>query len=198
MTRPLSRRGFFALGAGALAVPAFLRAQAQVPVPAGSQAPDQLYDPNILERRDAIVAESANDATVKAAELKLSCPCPCTLDVFTCRTTDFSCSYSPARHKEVVALVEGQHMSVDQVLAAMVDKYGEEALMAPIEKGFNIVGYVFPASVILGVAAVIVAVLALKQRGEPVPAVATPTSADPKASSAELARIEAELRDLES
>ncbi|HET7042545.1 MAG TPA: cytochrome c-type biogenesis protein CcmH, partial [Gemmatimonadales bacterium] len=159
---------------------------------------DQHYDPTILERRDAIVSETANDATVKAAELKLACPCPCTLDVFTCRTTDFTCSYSPERHREVVALVEGQHMNVDQVLAAMVDKYGQEALMAPPERGFNIVGYVFPASVILGLAAVITAILAVKQRNLPAEA-AVASSAGPGALSPEdVARVEAELRELES
>ena len=198
MSRSLSRRQLFALGLGAFAAPALLRAQTQGGTPARAASPDQLYDPNILERRDAIVAESANDATVKAAELRLSCPCPCTLDVFTCRTTDFTCSYSPERHREVVALVEGQHMNVDQVLAAMVDKYGEEALMAPIEKGFNIVGYVFPASVILGLAAVITAVLALKQRAAPAPAVVTGVPDHAGMTADEIARIEAELRDLES
>ena len=202
MRRPsLSRRELFALGLGAFALPALLRAQSQSQTPApgsAAAAPDQLYDPSILERRDAIVSESANDATVKAAELKLSCPCPCTLDVFTCRTTDFTCSYSPERHREVVALVEGQHMNVDQVLAAMVDKYGEEALMAPIEKGFNIVGYVFPAAVILGLAAVITAVLALKQRNLPVEALAGAPAAPGAMTPDEVARVEAELRELES
>ena len=202
MSAPISRRRLLALGAGLVAVPVLLRAQAQAPTQGQatppSSAPDQLYDPTILERRDAIVSESANDATVKAAELKLACPCPCTLDVFTCRTTDFTCSYSPERHREVVALVEGQHMNVDQVLATMVDKYGQEALMAPPEHGFNIVGYVFPAAVILGLGAVITAVLALKQRAVAVEAVATSTAAPSGATPDEVARIEAELRDLES
>lgn len=204
MSTSLSRRQLLAIGLGGLALPALARAQ-QGAAPDTTRArptvpTDQLYDPNSLERRDAIVEETANDATVKAAELKLACPCPCTLDVFTCRTTDFTCSYSPERHREVVALVEGQHMNVDQVLAAMVDKYGEEALMAPTEKGFNIVGYVFPASVILGLAAVITAVLALKQRAVTVAAVESAgTPGVPAGMTAdEIARVEAELRELES
>ena len=201
MSLSLNRRQLFAMGLGAFAMPALLRAQAGGAAPAQgtpAQGADQLYDPTILERRDAIVSETANDATVKAAELKLACPCPCTLDVFTCRTTDFTCSYSPERHREVVALVEGQHMNVDQVLAAMVDKYGQEALMAPPEKGFNLVGYVFPASVILGLAAVITAVLALKQRAAPVAVAAGAGSEHPGMTPDEVAKIEAELRELES
>lgn len=204
MTPALSRRRLLALGAGLVAAPVLPSLARGAGL--GAQSPDstqrrgdQLYDPNILERRDAIVTETANDATVKAAELKLACPCPCTLDVFTCRTTDFTCSYSPERHREVVALVEGRGMTVDQVLDAMVDKYGQEALMAPIPKGFNIVGYILPASVILGLGALFVALLALKQRKQTVQAlvVAAPVPQRPGASADELARIEAELRELE-
>ena len=181
-----------------LALPGLLRGQQQ-PAPAPA---DQLYDPNSLERRDAIVEETDNDATANEAEHRLACPCPCTLDVFTCRTTDFTCSYSPARHKEVVALVE-QGMNVQQILDTMVARYGEEALMAPIPKGFNIVGYVLPASVVLGLGAIIFAVLALRQRAANVAALAT-ASAGPLTPGAaglspdEIALVERELHELES
>jgi cytochrome c-type biogenesis protein CcmH len=202
--RLLARRGFLALSIGGFALPALLRAQQQAtPAPAPSTG-DPLYDPNSLERRDAIVEETDNDVTANAAEHRLACPCPCTLDVFTCRTTDFTCSYSPARHKEVVALVE-QGMSVQQILDTMVARYGEEALMAPIPKGFNIVGYVLPASVVLGLGAVIVAVLALRQRASAVAAAVATSPSSPLsptgeggASAAEIARIERELHELES
>ena len=202
MSARLTRRQLLAIGLGGLALPALARAQQGVARDTSRPRPvlpaDQLYDPNSLERRDAIVEETANDATVKAAELKLACPCPCTLDVFTCRTTDFTCSYSPERHKEVVALVE-QGKDVQQVLDAMVDKYGEEALMAPIPQGFNLVGYVLPASVVLGLGAVLVAVLALRQRGadaRPAPVPAAPDR--PTVSDDEVARLERELRELDA
>jgi cytochrome c-type biogenesis protein CcmH len=202
MSAALTRRQLLAIGLGGLALPAVARAQqgaAADTVRARPTAPaDPLFDPNSLERREAIVEETANDATVKAAELKLACPCPCTLDVFTCRTTDFTCSYSPERHKEVVALVE-QGMGVQQVLDAMVAKYGEEALMAPIAKGFNLVGYVLPASVVLGLGAVIVAVLALRKREVAVAEGSTPLAPQHVgASTDELARLEQDLRELDS
>lgn len=202
MSPGLSRRQALALGFGGLLLPALVRAQqGRTPAPAvPSTPPDQLYDPNSLERRDAIVEETANDATVNAAEHRLACPCPCTLDIFTCRTTDFTCSYSPERHKEVVALVE-QGMNVDQVLESMVTTYGEEALMAPKPQGFNLVGYVLPASVILGLGAIIVAVLALRQRSAEV-ALATngpaPIATGTDLSAEDVARIERELHELES
>ncbi|HVX88735.1 MAG TPA: cytochrome c-type biogenesis protein CcmH [Gemmatimonadales bacterium] len=202
MRASLTRRQLLAVGLGGLALPALARAQQGAGADTTRARPtapaDPLFDPNSLERREAIVEETANDATVKAAELKLACPCPCTLDVFTCRTTDFTCSYSPERHKEVVALVE-QGMGVQQVLDAMVAKYGEEALMAPIPQGFNLVGYVLPASVVLGLGAVIVAILALRQRGgEAVPAVAPAAPDHATASEDEVARLERELRELDA
>ncbi len=196
----MTRRELMAIGLGGLTLPVLLGAQQQTPArPTAPTLPnDQLYDPNSLERRDAIVEETDNDVTANAAEHRLACPCPCTLDVFTCRTTDFTCSYSPERHKEVVALVE-QGMNVQQILDTMVARYGEEALMAPIPKGFNMVGYVLPASVVLGLGAVILAVLALRQRASAVAAtVAVPMTGTGGASAEEIARIERELRELES
>jgi hypothetical protein len=198
----LTRRQLLAIGLGGLAVPPLARAQQITAADSARVRPtvptDQLYDPNSLERRDAIVEETANDATVKAAELKLACPCPCTLDVFTCRTTDFTCGYSPERHKEVVALVE-QGMSADQVLDAMVGRYGEEALMAPRPEGFNLVGYVLPASVVLGLGAIIVAMLALRQRSAEAAPVTVPATPDHLTfSDDEAARLERELQELDS
>lgn len=205
MPRSLARRQFLALGLGGLALPTLLRGQQRAtpaPKPVPAQA-DQLYDPNSLERRDAIVEETDNDATANEAEHRLACPCPCTLDVFTCRTTDFTCSYSPARHKEVVALVE-QGMNVQQILDTMVARYGEEALMAPIPKGFNLVGYLLPASVVLGLSAILIAVLALRQRAAAVAAVATappgPLSRPGEGALTpdEIALVDRELHELES
>src|SRR6478609_181852 len=118
MMKGMTRRELFGAALAGAGLPVLLRAQQQQGTPPPA---DQLFDTLSLERRPAIVEESANDATVKAAELRLACPCPCTLDVFTCRTTDFTCSYSPERHKEIVALVE-QGMGEEQVIDAMVGK----------------------------------------------------------------------------
>ncbi len=76
-----------------------------------------------------------NAAEIQAIETRLACNCGCTLDVFTCRTTDFSCTYSPKLHREVLAL-KAKGLTAQQVLDAFVAKYGEKALMAPKPKGF--------------------------------------------------------------
>lgn len=83
-----------------------------------------------------------------ALEHQLSCPCPCTLDVFTCRTS-MACGFSPAMHRDVIALVDGGY-SGDEILAAFERAYGEQVLMAPKKAGFNWAGYLAPFAAIGG------------------------------------------------
>ena len=54
-------------------------------------------------------------------EHQLHCQCGCTLDVFTCRTTDFSCQVSPAMHRDVMALVDGGYSAQEIIDAFVVD-----------------------------------------------------------------------------
>jgi len=128
-------------------------------------------------------------------EHQLRCQCGCTLDVYTCRTTDFSCQVSPAMHRDVMALVEGGY-SAPEIIDAFVDTYGERVLMAPKKEGFNWAGYIVPFAA-LGAGAVAVAVVlrGMSRRSEQVAAsraaVATPNGG---ASADELARLEAAIR----
>jgi len=131
-----------------------------------------------------------------ALEHRIRCQCGCTLDVFTCRTTDFSCQVSPAMHRDVLALVQGGY-SAQEILDAFVHSYGDRALMAPPKVGFNIVGYVLPGvSIALGA----VGLLLLMRRwrrpdAQPRVAAAAPFMASADATPDELARLEAAVRD---
>ena len=121
---------------------------------AGQGAVGTLFNPDVAGRPRTPTLESDNDVVVRNTELKLRCTCGCTLDVFTCRTTDFTCTYSPALHREVVDLfAEGK--TSEAVIAAFVDKYGEKILMAPKPEGFNIAGYVVPGAAILAVGGIV-------------------------------------------
>ena len=91
---------------------------------------------------------SMTDAKRDELEHQLKCQCGCVLDVYTCRTTDFSCSVSPAMHNDVMTLVEGGH-NATQILAAFQSIYGEQILMAPLKRGFNLVGYALPSAVLV-------------------------------------------------
>jgi cytochrome c-type biogenesis protein CcmH len=95
---------------------------------------------------------------VQAIEQQLACSCGCTLDVFTCRTTDFTCTYSPALHREVLVLRD-QGKTAREILDAFVSKYGEKALMAPKPEGFNLWGYLLPGVAIAAAAVTLAAVL---------------------------------------
>ena len=125
-----------------------------------------------------------------AVERQLSCPCPCTLDVFICRTSMPSCGFAPRMHRDVIALVEGGYGG-DEIVAAFVQSYGEEVRMAPKREGFNWVGYLTPFAA-LGTGAGVIAVLIRKWgRRAPLPA-ATPLHVD--ANAEELARLDAAVR----
>ncbi|GLC26110.1 cytochrome c-type biogenesis protein [Roseisolibacter agri] len=146
-----------------------------------------------------------DDAARDALEHQIKCQCGCTLDVYTCRTTDFSCQVSPAMHRDVLSLVEGGY-SADEIIAAFTDTYGQQVLMAPKREGFNLAGYAMPFAA-LGTGAVVVAALIRKwgRRAAVVQAAhdarlasatasngASPIGID--ASADELARLEAAVR----
>jgi cytochrome c-type biogenesis protein CcmH len=121
-----------------------------------------LRDPTVLGRSRQPTLPGENEAEIQAIETRLACNCGCTLDVFTCRTTDFSCTYSPKLHREVLAL-KAKGLTAQQVLDAFVAEYGEKALMAPKPSGFNLWGYLLPGAVILAAGAGLFAVIARRK-----------------------------------
>jgi len=160
ITRSLALGGSALFGARAL--------QAQQGTPADTTG--NLFDMNqgaarTVTRPPKPGARPSMDADTRdALEHKIRCQCGCTLDVYTCRTTDFSCQVSPAMHRDVMALVEGGY-SAQEILDAFVDTYGERALMAPKKEGFNWAGYLVPFGALAAGAAAVVVVLRGMQRG---------------------------------
>jgi len=128
-------------------------------------------------------------------EHRIRCQCGCTLDVYTCRTTDFSCQVSPAMHRDVMALVSGGY-GAQEILDAFVGVYGERALMAPPPSGFNLLGWAAPFIALVGGTALVVVRLRSWRRA---PQGASPTrsaTARPaEATDEELARLDAAVQD---
>ncbi len=123
-------------------------------------------------------------------EHKLKCQCGCVLDIYTCRTTDFTCPVSPAMHRDVLTLASTGYDG-REILIAFQAVYGERVLMAPVKEGFNLVGYALPFILIAG-AGIAVFRWARKRSGALTPALAgTPIA---PATSDEMARIEAAVR----
>jgi cytochrome c-type biogenesis protein CcmH len=121
-----------------------------------------LRDPGAAGRPRAPTEIADYDERIKVIEQRLACSCGCTLDVFTCRTTDFTCTYSPQLHREVVEL-DRAGKNAQEILDAFVAKYGEKALMAPKPEGFNLWGYLLPGSAILVAGGALIAVLSRRR-----------------------------------
>jgi len=207
----LSRREFLAgAGAGFGSMVVAARAAAQQPNPRARMTHDSsiVRDTSNLFAMDqgaarpvrlppkANAVKQLTNTQRDALEHQLHCQCGCTLDVFTCRTTDFSCQVSPAMHRDVMELVSGGY-SAQEIIEAFVGTYGERVLMAPPAKGFNLLGWVAPFIALGGGAVLVVAALRRWQRPAPRLAVAQPTrGARPDgATDDELARLDAAVRD---
>lgn len=199
----MRRREFMArLGGGALLVFAAPRALAQNGAPAQGTT-SNLFDMNQEAARSVRLPPksgartSMSDDERDALEHQIRCQCGCTLDVYTCRTTDFSCQVSPAMHRDVIALVEGGY-SAQEILDAFVGTYGERALMAPKREGFNWAGYLVPfAALGAGAVGLVTVLRRMQRRGASSAAVTPPVAAAPgdiRATAEELARLEAAVR----
>ena len=158
----MTRRSFVlaipALGLAAAAFPRrILAAQTAVQTFNGPMADaDAVYKPVTLAPKPN-ATPSMTPAQRDDLEHQIHCQCGCNLDVYTCRTTDFACSVSPAMHGDVMGLVDGGH-GAQEILAAFKAVYGEKVLMAPVRSGFNLVGYTMPF-VALGAGAIGIAAL---------------------------------------
>ena len=158
----MSRRRFFAASAAGVATLAAARvARAQEAQPqvntgaANAPMESDRYKPVQLAPKGTPVMDQA-----KRDELEhhLHCQCGCNLDVYTCRTTDFSCQVSPAMHGDVMALVKGGY-SGPEIIAAFKNVYGDRVLMAPPTTGFDIAAWITPFFALTAGIALVLAVL---------------------------------------
>jgi cytochrome c-type biogenesis protein CcmH len=190
------RRTFLRYSSALTVVPLLQQPQAPVPAAVDQSETGTLRDPASAGRARERVNPEDNDAEVMAVEKRLQCTCGCTLDIYTCRTTDFTCTYSPELHKEVLALrAEGK--GAEEIVAAFVAKYGEKVLMAPKPVGFNWAGYLLPGTLLLLVGGALFAFLKRRSSAQQLLATAAPVPAPADASPEEMARLEQALKEAE-
>jgi len=195
----VGRRDFLVLGAGTFlsVVASWRRATLQSPDSLPGTGPSgRLWDPARAGRPLPPVTAADNDAAIQVIEKQIHCTCGCNLDVYTCRTTDFTCTVSPAMHQRVLALAH-QGRSGQQILDQFVRENGIAILMAPPKRGFNLAGYFVPSVtiVVAGVALTLVLrrwVRAARPAAQPAP------RGDAGATPEELARLRRELERLPS
>ena len=199
----MSRRAFLGTGLATLATPLLAGPAAASPIIqtiqdslAGRGTRGTLRDPAAVGRSRTPTGAGENDAEIKSIEQRLACNCGCTLDVFTCRTTDFSCTYSPALHREVLAL-RNSGKTAQEILDTFVAKYGEKALMAPKPQGFNLAGYLLPGAAITAAGAALVWFIGHRKQSVAAASVQQPATAPVSASPAELDRLRSALAELE-
>jgi cytochrome c-type biogenesis protein CcmH/NrfF len=187
----VDRRGFL------VALAATLGAAVQDSL-AGSGPAGKVADPASAGRALGATTAADTDAAFQAIEKQLKCSCGCGLDIYTCRTTDFNCTYSPGLHAHVVALAE-QGKTAQQIIDAFVAQYGQQVLMAPPKRGFNLAGYFVPSIAVLIAAGFLLRTLRRWTRAAAADAAATPPgSSGVDASPAELERLRRELERLPS
>jgi cytochrome c-type biogenesis protein CcmH len=203
----MKRRDFvtrLTLGAAGMSASAMLGGRvldAQAPQAAGAVDTSNLFAMDQSASRPVRLPPKPGARVVVSAaerdalEHRMRCQCGCTLDVYTCRTTDFSCQVSPSMHRDVLSLVSGGY-SAQEILDAFVGVYGERVLMAPSAAGFNLLGWIAPFAV-LGVGAILVAALLRNWRRGTRPAPANPpvSSRSGDGTEDELARLDAAVRD---
>ena len=142
----IDRREFLASLFGALAVLPLAQSP-QDSLPGGGPA-GRVWDPQRAGRGVDTVTAGDNNLAIQKIEKQLKCTCGCGLDVYTCRTTDFTCPVSPKMHAQVLALAESGQ-TPQQIIGAFVQEHGLEILMAPPRSGFNLIGYYTPYVLIL-------------------------------------------------
>jgi cytochrome c-type biogenesis protein CcmH len=193
----MTRRRFFAAtaaGAATLIAARALRAQeaGQEGEQANTGAANTVMDSDRFKsvQLPAKGAPVMNQAQRDELEHHIHCQCGCNLDVYTCRTTDFSCQVSPAMHRDVMALVAGGY-SAPEIIAAFTKVYGDRVLMAPPSSGFDLMAWITPfIALSAGIALVIVV---LRRLRAPVLAAARPIAAV-DATPDEQARLDALVR----
>ena len=188
----VSRRDFLLRAApfvGSLAVSHRILAQQSQELTGPMASAQDVYRPVKLEPKPG-ARPSMTQIERDDLEHQIKCQCGCVLDVFTCRTTDFSCTVSPAMHGDVLALVDGGYTR-SEILTAFQSAYGERVLMAPVKSGFNLLGYTMPFMA-LGAGAIAVAAVLRRWKSR---AAAQPAPI-PKVSATrdELARLDEAVR----
>lgn len=189
----LSRRKFLSVAPIALTgfASSQARGQSQQPFNGPMAAAQEVYRPVKLQpkpnARASMTPQQRDDL-----EHHVKCQCGCVLDIFTCRTTDFSCTVSPAMHGDVLALVEGGYDG-PEIMAAFQSVYGERVLMAPVKSGFNLLGWTMPFIAVGTGTIVLVALLRRWRSRAPVEAPVT-LPVISSATSEELARLEQAVR----
>jgi cytochrome c-type biogenesis protein CcmH len=196
-----SRRAFFVRATAVMGGIALLTARAEAQqAPGGEAMTSDSYKP-VVRPPKPNATPTMDAKQVEAFERELACPCPCTLDIYTCRTTDFSCGISPAVHGDIQRLVDGGYTGAE-IMEALTGTYGDFILNAPRKEGFSLVAWFAPfAAVAFGAVGIGVMLRSWRVNAKeaaaarPVRERVLDADATAGATPEEIARLEAALRE---
>lgn len=190
----LNRREFLVAGSGVASVLIARAVSAQQP--SFTPMDQNAYRPVLRDPKPG-ATPSMTPLERDQLERQLKCQCTCILDVYTCRTTDFTCGVSPAMHRDVLRLVESGY-TAQEIKDAFVATYGEVALTAPVKQGFNWAGYFAPA-VVMATGGVILTMMLKRWSTRAAANAVVPTDLPRPvaATDDEMARLQRALRDEE-
>lgn len=115
-----------------------------------------------------------NPTFLSSIRKELACDCGCGMTVQDC-LGGMICSESRSYSNEVIELLTAGK-NREQVLQAMVAKYGEKILSAPTKEGFNLTAWTFPFLALLLGGVIVWRVVAKWKTQSPIPAPVGPAT----------------------
>ncbi len=101
-----------------------------------------LFAATVFAQEKNLAPANIDPTFLSAIRKELACDCGCGMTVQDC-LGGMICSESRTYSNEVIDLLKAGK-SREQVLQAMVAKYGERILSAPTKEGFNLTAWTFP------------------------------------------------------
>jgi cytochrome c-type biogenesis protein CcmH len=131
----------------------------------------------------------------KDVEARLACQCGCGLTVLTCN--HLQCGFAiPVREEIAAKLAEG--LSDDDIVASLVEEYGEKVLSSPTHTGFNLLAWYTPYVAVLIGGAFVFFIMRRWRRTTVPPPTETGEAQGQRADRAGRAELERELEELDS
>lgn len=132
-----------------------------------------------FSQEQKLAPENIDPTFLSSIRKELACDCGCGMTVQDC-LGGMICSESRSYSNEVIDLLKAGK-NREQVLQAMVAKYGEKILSAPTKEGFNLTAWTFPFLALIIGGAIVWRVVAKWKTQSPAPApavLATPKNAE--------------------
>ena len=133
---------------------------------------------SVFSQEQKLAPENIDPTFLSSIRKELACDCGCGMTVQDC-LGGMICSESRSYSNEVIDLLNAGK-NREQVLQAMVAKYGEKILSAPTKEGFNLTAWTFPFIALILGGVIVWRVVAKWKTQSPIIASAGPATPKPE------------------